>query len=273
MKRLVDEAHKYGSARSLGPNQLGGVITRLCSLRAWIRLNQGAEWRTVFAECLNLDKDIRSLYHSVSRSQGPYTVRFIQETTAEVYLNKYYTYRSVFSAWAWNLYHVAKIILHETIVDLLQLQIANVNTMSRAFAAEVMAQYSESLSELYEASSDIFASVPFYLNFHQKADHCAKPVNGLILMWNLYAAARLKIRAGLGREWSIQRLHFIGHSMGVRQATALANVLEKRAAWEAMECQETPECENLKARGIDETETRMQRYLTDLPPEPANERD
>ncbi|KAL7906584.1 hypothetical protein GGI35DRAFT_471110 [Trichoderma velutinum] len=129
-------------------------------------------------------------------------------------------------------------------------QIANINTMPRALAAQAMAQYDESLCDLHEASSDIFSSVPFYLNFHQKDANSAKPVNGLILMWNLYAAARLQICAGPAREWSIQRLQFMGRSMGIRQATALATVLKKRAAWEAMENKQIPECAKLKARRI-----------------------
>ncbi|KAL6689829.1 hypothetical protein J3F84DRAFT_398808 [Trichoderma pleuroticola] len=114
-------------------------------------------------------------------------------------------------------------------------QIANTNTMPGALASRVMTQYDKSLCDLHEASSDIFASVPFYLNFHQKDGNSAKPVNALILMWNLYAAARLEICAGPARDWAIQRLQFMGHSMGVRQATALASVLKKRAAWEAIE--------------------------------------
>ncbi|KAL6822658.1 hypothetical protein J3E69DRAFT_356485 [Trichoderma sp. SZMC 28015] len=123
-------------------------------------------------------------------------------------------------------------------------QIAKINTMPRALASQALTQYDESLCDLHEASSDIFASVPFYLNFHQKDGTSAKPVNALILMWNLYAAARLTICAGPAREWAIQRLQFMGHSMGVRQATALATVLKKRAAWEAIDNKLNPEYVN-----------------------------
>ncbi|KAL7952477.1 hypothetical protein V8C34DRAFT_299245 [Trichoderma compactum] len=62
----------------------------------------------------------------------------------------------------------------------------------------------------------------------------------------------------------------MGQSMGVRQATALATVLKKRAAWEAIEGKLIPECENLRARRIGGTDTRLLRYLTDLPPKPLN---
>lgn len=246
---------------------------KLCSLRAWIRLNPDEEWQTAFAKCINLDGEIRNLYHPILRSQGPYTTKFIEEATDEVYLKKYHTYRSLRSAWVWDLYNVAKVILHETIVDLLQPQIAKINTMPTALATQALTQYDESLCDLYEASSAIFASVPFYLNFHQKDENSAKPVNALILMWNLYAAARLTICAGPAREWAIQRLQFMGHSMGVRQATALASVLKKRAAWEAIENKLIPECESIKARRarrIVGTDTRLLRYLTDLPAEPLN---
>lgn len=241
IQRLTDEAHKYEPFRSLGPYQLGGVIMKLCSLRAWIRLNPDEEWQTAFAKCINLEEDIRNLYHPILRSQGPYTTKFIEEATDEVYLKKYHTYRSLRSAWVWDLYNVAKVILHETIVDLLRPQIVKINTMPRALATQTLTQYDESLCDLHEASSDIFSSVPFYLNFHQKDENSAKPVNALILMWNLYAAARLTICAGPAREWAIQRLQFMGHSMGVRQATALASVLKKRAAWEAIENKLDPE--------------------------------
>ncbi|KKP05783.1 hypothetical protein THAR02_02157, partial [Trichoderma harzianum] len=273
IQRLTDEAHKYEPFRSLGPYQLGGVIMKLCSLRAWIRLNPDEEWQRAFAKCINLKEDIRNLYHPILRSQGPYTINFIEETTDEVYLKKYRTYRSLRSAWVWDLYHVAKIILHETIVDLLRPQIANISTMPTALATQTLTQYDESLCDLHEASSAIFASVPFYLNFHQKDENSAKPVNALILMWNLYAAARLEICAGPAREWAIQRLQFMGHSMGVRQATALATVLKKRAAWETIENKLNPECKSIKARRarrIGGTDTRLLRYLTDLPPEPLN---
>lgn len=243
---------------------------KLCSLRAWIRLKPDVEWQAAFAECINIEKDIRNLYDLILRSQGSYTARFIEEATDEVYQKKYHTYRSLRSAWVWNLYHVAKIILHETIVDLLQPRIANINTMPGALAFQAMTQYDESLCDLYEASSDILASVPFYLNFRQKDENLAKPVNALILIWNLYAAARLQICAGPAREWAIQRLQFMGQSMGVRQATALATVLKKRAAWEAIGDKLIPECENLRTRRIGGTDTRLLRYLTDLPPEPLN---
>ncbi|KAL6787422.1 hypothetical protein J3E68DRAFT_440428 [Trichoderma sp. SZMC 28012] len=123
-----------------------------------------------------------------------------------------------------------------------------ISTMPKALATQTLTQYDESLCDLHEASSAIFASVPFYLNFHQKDGTSAKPVNALILMWNLYAAARLTICAGPAREWAIQRLEFMGHSMGVRQATALASVLKKRAAWEAIDNKLNPECESIKAR-------------------------
>jgi hypothetical protein len=238
-------------------------------------LSPDEEWQTAFAKCISIGEDIRNLYHPILRSQGPYTVKFIEEATDEVYLNKYRTYRSLRSAWVWDLYNVAKVILHETIVGLLQPQIAKINTMPRALATQVLTQYDESLCDLHEASSDIFASVPFYLNFHQKDGTSAKPVNALILMWNLYAAARLEICAGPAREWAIQRLQFMGHSMGVRQATALASVLKKRAAWEVIENKMNPECESItarRARRIGGTDTRLLRYLTDLPPEPLNRR-
>ncbi|KAM6484827.1 hypothetical protein HDV62DRAFT_356537 [Trichoderma sp. SZMC 28011] len=273
IQRLTDEAHKYEPFRSLGPYQLGGVIMKLCSLRAWIRLNPDEEWQTAFAKCINIEEDIRNLYHPILRSQGPHTTKFIEEATDEVYLKKYHTYRNLRSAWVWDLYNVAKVILHETIVDLLRPQIAKISTMPRALATQTLTQYDESLCDLHEASSDIFASVPFYLNFHQKDVNFAKPVNALILMWNLYAAARLTICAGPARDWAIQRLQFMGHSMGVRQATALATVLKKRAAWEAIDNKLNPECESIRARRarrIVGTDTRLLRYLTDLPPEPLN---
>ncbi|KAL6800936.1 hypothetical protein GGI42DRAFT_343740 [Trichoderma sp. SZMC 28013] len=124
-------------------------------------------------------------------------------------------------------------------------RIANINTMPGALAFQAMTQYDESLCDLYEASSDILASVPFYLNFRQKDENLAKPVNALILIWNLYAAARLQICAGPAREWAIQRLQFMGQSMGVRQATALATVLKKRAAWEAIGDKLIPESQRV----------------------------
>ncbi|KAK5992934.1 hypothetical protein PT974_06359 [Cladobotryum mycophilum] len=272
MQRLMRESQRFRSHDQIQASVLGDIIAKLCSVRALIRPSQGLNWQGSVGACLGIDEQLRA-WSVYLRFRGEYTHVGIWLASEEVYDNQYHVYKDLYIAWLWNLYRVAKIITHETILDVLKLEIVKSKQLSTGFPSDFIRQYERSLSELRQASSEIFSSVPYHLNFHDQDNTPPRPVNGLLLIWNLYAAARLEIRAGPARHWAMRRLQHIAHTMGIKQAAALACVLKKRSIWEAEERKsfESGRYSDGSAVDMDDIYSPLtkQRYLTDLPMESA----
>lgn len=94
-------------------------------------------------------------------------------------------------------------------------------------------EYSELCAEAKKTSEDICSSVAYHFNTALVSTDTtaslhtsAKALGGLFLIWPLYAGSIFSIVPKVYRAWMRQKLRSIGPSMGLAQATVLADTVD-----------------------------------------------
>jgi hypothetical protein len=141
----------------------------------------------------------------------------------------------------WNSLRTTRILLNELIRDTL---LAGFSAKPPVFSStEYTAQFQISTDTMYEMQADILCTVPQHIGYfpegkttfqtlseiNQTMLPTIKMSGGQFLIWPLWTAGILDIATEEVREFVIRNLNSIGRTMGIKQAHALAVILEMKA--------------------------------------------
>lgn len=149
------------------------------------------------------------------------------------YGNKYHTYNNLISCALWNNWRIARIVLHEIILDNCELQIEeddDARPSKKPIGNSTMATKSREL--VTSMIEDVCASVPYHFGISQKPSRIDSfnmsgigIAAGHILLWPLFEAADCRVTSPHLRSWAAMCLEKVGHGMGMSQALAMAELL------------------------------------------------
>lgn len=145
--------------------------------------------------------------------------------------NRYHIYHDLWLAHSWNQYRCARIIVSEIILGCLRR--LSFKSSAMAVSGELQSHCTRLRSTTRELARDICASVPFHFGIGNVSTKPSEyiPLNqsylgGLLMLWPLVLAGATEEKGHPLRQWVMDCLRLIGHSMGIDQALALIEVLE-----------------------------------------------
>ncbi|PYI01879.1 hypothetical protein BO78DRAFT_326544, partial [Aspergillus sclerotiicarbonarius CBS 121057] len=259
--QLSLEAAKYRNEDDATVDRLSSVTIQLGNLCAAIKdgtINQPAE---IVRAALRLDADLMSIISTTPASWNYNTVNVAlargEPTVDSIWGAQYHTYRNFTVSSFWNNYRSARLVLRELIVQAIgssgDISLGNIDGREQDELVSESQQISRQLVD------DICASVPFHLgavvddshlsklfgetavgssSFLDKDHESGSPLlssasspfgvpaaGGFTIMWPLLIAANSGYASKQLRRWITDCLAKIGHSMGIRQALAMAQLL------------------------------------------------
>lgn len=200
-------------------NRLASILSDLCYVRAVVQGGAGIEAEEIIERCQGIDIQLLEWAAHLPHSTM-YTPQYVSEGCHITWEDSYDVYRDISSAYLWNAYRGARLMVNDILIDYLR--------RTSESNPEARAHYRKSIFILKDTIHQIFDSIPFQLGFHLDQPGETPAVGGLFALWYLYLAGSLDIAAGSMREWSIKRLEDIGMKMGIQQALSIAGVLRKR---------------------------------------------
>jgi hypothetical protein len=258
------------ATRHYDPNSLvvpyQEAMVSLTNFRARVRRGIICEPHIILAQALELDAKFESMFSDVPPSWAYQTV-YTNADPDIVFCGYYHVYHDFLAAQIWNGMRTFKILLNETIRNVL---LANFfSEPTQITSQEYVAQYEKSTRVLYQMQLDILASVPQHVGYpsmlstwtiaqlsatdywtahkflwsgfnfprHGNIEWLESksknlPVirlsGGHLVTWPLYLAAVTDISTKRDRCWIMKILRTIGRSMGIKQAVFLASVVEGR---------------------------------------------
>ena len=223
LTHLTGEARQYRSPDFQVLDDLGLAIIRVGNFCAAVRDRTITQPSKIIRSALDLDADLASILHSVPDSWAYSIVElpeFKQERTMHaVWGDKFHLYRNLTVSTAWNNYRSARLILHELILN--TVQVCSSDIIDQQTRQALLNQSQEKSRQIVQ---DICASVPYH--FGTTAGGAAPTMSGGITMvWPLLVAATSKFASPELREWVMSCLDKIGHYLGINQALASARLL------------------------------------------------
>lgn len=180
-----------------------------------------------------------------------------------IFAGYYHVYGDFLATQCWNAIRSMRMLLHHTILDASQSLIGS--DLSSLASDHQTTQVEHSTRMLVELQSDILASVPQHIGYFSRTqldefseprkslwsnfEHichdpilCATPSSaptlpeirisgGYTLLWHVWVAGQSRITTPEARQWIVAILRKIGFSTGVRQASVLADLMEKGQPW------------------------------------------
>lgn len=146
------------------------------------------------------------------------------------YNNKYHIYRNFWVSNFWNQYRCVRIMNNHLILGCLQKLSANTSATS---VCGDLQGHSRSIKDTSSRlAEDICASVPYNLGAGSMestqgwSPTSESVIGGYVLLWPLALAGTTTDREHPMRNWVVDCLKRIGHSMGIDQALALMDMME-----------------------------------------------
>lgn len=208
--------------------KLWKIIASLCSLRKDEK-EQKIDASTMIGLAASIDANLAGWVNNL-----PWEYSYMTRTKGRaeyLFCGYYHVYTSARKALVWNSYRSARILVNETILNLLASE-----STSQALGAEQCLAAQTLINQL---SNEICASVLFQLWGDypmQNSSYIPKAAAGYALLWPLYLVG-LYGQPYLTRSWVIAQLDKIGDLMGILQATSLANLLrmdKEIKVWDTM---------------------------------------
>jgi hypothetical protein len=235
------DAIQYESEEEAAATVLYNIIAEYCDFRATMKcFNDYSRSVEIVSAALEMNVKLATWASSLPQ-QYAYDIISISELSEEIYTDHYHVYRNLWIAAVWNNYRCVRVLVNE----LLLVHLLYLSQRQRSFHDEQGSLFSydsdvaRAKSLMMTLTHEICATVPFYLGHHksqQSPPKQPKAVNGNLVIWPLYIVASMDVISDMMQAWAVKRLEKIGESMGVRQATALANVLSRGKTitlWEA----------------------------------------
>jgi hypothetical protein len=181
-------------------NQLDEIIIRLCSLLSTLHSSRLVNSCPMVSLALSIEADLAHWVNHLIPGYA-YTIIPLQGASREVYSDSYHIYPHLRIARIWARYRCSRILVHEVILDTISpLSLPSTNLQPTFY--EVQRHTSESL--LATLTSDICASVPFYLGYNNSRPTPAAA--GTFFLWPLSLVATMNYTCRSMREWVILQL-------------------------------------------------------------------
>ena len=229
----------------------------LTNFRAQVVSGVISDRQEILSRALELEQTALSVFANCP-SIYEYETIFTDADPGIIFAGCYHVYQDYMAATVWNGVRSIRIMLQEMIRDAIEK--LRSCTPSRSIDDQYTAQYQTSTRTLYQLQSEVIASVPQHLGYvSTKSLSGAAPshsflwshfkhrtsnpfhsfdttpnespmirlMGGYPLPWALYLVGAIDIATRPVTDWVIRTLHEIGRSMGLQQAVALADRLEK----------------------------------------------
>ncbi|KAH8434210.1 Zn(II)2Cys6 transcription factor [Aspergillus melleus] len=229
---LRPQAEAYG-------DRLISIAGRLSNLRADINAKILTDQKEILSTAYTIEAELMAwiaalppefLYTSIEDPNPDLLAQKIGSGPAP-YGGRYHIYHDLWLCHTWNQYRCTRIIVSEIILGCLR-RIA-INSKAAAVSSELQSHCGRLRNTTRQLAMDICCSVPFHFGVGNVA---TKPlgsvplgqsyIGGLILLWPLILAGATESKHHPLRNWVIDCLYVIGHSMGIDQALLLIDVLE-----------------------------------------------
>ena len=233
------------------------LMKSLTNFRAHVVSGVISDPQEILSRALELEQTALSVFDNAP-SVYDYETVYTDEDRGIIFADCYHVYQDYMAATVWNGIRTIRMMLQEMIRDAIEK--LRSYTSSHSMDDQYTAQYQKSTRILYQLQSEIIASVPQHLGYlSKKSNSSAAPshnflwshfkyrasnpfhsfnttpndspmiraMGGYPLPWALYLVGAVDIATRPVQDWVICTLHEIGRSMGVQQAVALADRLEK----------------------------------------------
>jgi hypothetical protein len=199
--------------------KLALIASHLCALKA--RRRRGAALS--LAELLSFKAELYSWERDIPDEYSYETLAV--EQSQDIFVGRYHSYSSSWTAAAWNKYRCFCLLVNELILEYLD---SPHMERSQYTKSVLTLQHDKAKFQMMQHTSDICASVPYYLG--SQWENLQRPrrqsvVACQLLIWPLYFAGSMENTSDAMREWVIMRLIRLGHTIGSMLPITLAEVL------------------------------------------------
>lgn len=210
---------------SLSPAyRLLSLVVGICNLRCEAASIPPFELRPFISRAVLLDQQF-DLWLTTLPETWDYAVYTapLGHSNDAAYDSRYHIYYDLWTGSMWNTYRSARIMLSLVIVGWIK-------AISESVADSVTST-SEStyfIQIMHQLSREICESVSFHLRSYPSCMETPRAIGGYFVLWPLFAACNPPGTDPALKRWSIERLDFIAHCMGIQQASSIAHWLRKR---------------------------------------------
>ncbi|KAJ5890220.1 hypothetical protein N7504_011030 [Penicillium tannophilum] len=237
--QLSENAMRYRDSNDHIVDELGLEVIRLSNFCASMKDGSVTDPGEIIRTALTIDANLTSLFISVPAAWSYRTVKVPifngEAITRAVWGDTYHIYGSLASSSMWNNYRSARILVHELIIDAVKTLEASASEDTDRRRQSALDSQSRLIA--HQLVEDICASVPFNLGAGTEVSEGADiegpapfrvtGAGGFSLMWPLLIAGNSGLACQELRQWIIDCLEKIGHSMGINQALAMAHLLRR----------------------------------------------
>jgi hypothetical protein len=212
------------------------IIGKLSNLRADIRSNIFSDEREIISAGSAIEADLIAWLaslppefnyttHTKSPFDSVFQPRFRGITP---YDDQYHVYPNLWVANSWNQYRAARILVSEIILS--HVRKMSDSTSLTSLSEEFRLQCRTLRSTIRRLAVEICRGVPFHFNAHQAEREPNLPppesyLGGLMLLWPLFVAGVVESPNHGLRRWVVRCLQMIGHTMGLDQSLAIADIV------------------------------------------------
>jgi hypothetical protein len=212
------------------------IIGKLSNLRSDIRANTCGNEQEIISKASAIEADLIAWLASLppefnytTHTKSPFDSLFQQRFRGVApYDDQYHVYPSLWVSNSWNQYRSARIIVSEIILTHVR-RISDSSSLS-SLSEEFRLQCRTLRSTIRRLAVEICRGVPFHFNAHQAEREPSLPppesyIGGLVLLWPLFVAGIVESPDHGLRRWVVKCLQMIGHTMGLDQALAVADIV------------------------------------------------
>ncbi|KAJ5748232.1 uncharacterized protein N7511_009928 [Penicillium nucicola] len=243
MTQLSEDAKQHREPDDQIVDDIGLVVIRLNDLCAALKDGTLTQPSEIIRRTLSLDADLMSLLLTAPPAWSYTTVKVPlidgEPITNVVWGDSYHVYRNLAVSSMWNNARSARILMHEMILEAVKVLEETSPANSALRHSQMLANQSRDIAR--NLVDEICCSVPFHMGMGVDSstdgtvsgyDSSNVPpsfeisgAGGVTLMWPLLIAANCGLASLEIRQWITKCLDKIGHSMGINQALAMAQLL------------------------------------------------
>lgn len=238
MIKLRKVAEKYMDQGSAAWN-LTSIIIDFTIFRAAARDCEIVGPRNVVNAALEIDARFIQGINDLPESWRCTTV-YTDDNPHLIWNGCYTVYPQYWMAHVWNGVRTCRIMLHEMIRD--QLLSASFAITPIFTDEESEAQLDSSISVMLGMQAEILASVPQHTPSHinEVSSSLLDGSRSYFVIWPLYLVGAMDLSSDVIRTWVIARLRDIGNTIGIRQASVVANYLASRQDFKVWDTKQSP---------------------------------
>ena len=225
-----DISHYYRHEFELPAHRLSILVVRMSNLRAAISEEAVTDCSTIVLSLLSIDAGLSEWVALLPKRWAFTTIGTMTESD-ETYGNQQHLYGDVWIASVWNSYRCVRILCNAEITTHIK---RLPSPYDQSIEVDFSAQARVSSNLLIQLASDICGSISFHLGRPTIQDgrlsfQC-RALFGFYLLWPLFIAGDASGVPDPLRVWVVRVLDGIGYSLGIAQASSLAQMLRTSSA-------------------------------------------